>query len=118
MNARVGAGSVWMLVAGAVVLVGGGVGVFLMSRGSAAPSEDAQLEFMQRCRTEIKGKVARPQTMEFTASPKVEVSNGMRWSGKLSYQDAANTVYSGGFTCTDANGSLKLEFEGLGGVLQ
>jgi hypothetical protein len=118
MNAKLGAGSVWILVVGGVVVVGGAVGVFLWSRGSAAPSEYAQLEFIQRCQSEIKAKVARPQTMEFSGNKKVDVSSRMRWSGKLSYQDAANTVYSGGFVCTDANGGVKLEFDGVGGVLQ
>lgn len=111
-------GSVWMFVVGGVVLAGGALGAVLMSRGGTAPSEYARAEFINACQAAIKAKVARPQSVEFVAANIVDTSSGMRWSGKMSYQDSANTVYSGSFSCTDENGTPKLEFQGLGGVFQ
>jgi hypothetical protein len=111
-----------VVIAGVVVGIGAVIAVIALTRGggSGEITEFARLEFVQKCQTSIKAKVARPQTVEFSSVGTVQASGGsLNVGGKMSYQDSANTVYSGGYRCTgNSGGEVQLSFEGLGGVLQ
>jgi hypothetical protein len=109
-----------LVIAGVVVGIGAVIAVITLTRGGGESTEFARLEFVQKCQTSIKAKVARPQTVEFSSIGAVQTSAGaLSVDGKMSYQDSANTVYSGGYRCTaGGSGEVQLSFEGLGGVLQ
>ncbi|NJK43636.1 MAG: hypothetical protein HC933_04595 [Pleurocapsa sp. SU_196_0] len=110
-----------LVIAGVVGGIGVVVAVIALTRGGGGETtEFARLEFVQKCQTSIKAKVARPQTVEFSSTGAVEAAGGrLSVGGKMSYQDSANTVYSGGYRCTaTASDEVQLSFEGLGGVLQ